>query len=102
MWPDGPARRKATMTRITRIAINILIGLGAIVALTAPMVGAMILALSLFPDSPTDAIPTIIVVAGTGAGLSTMWLYSTIMDRFIPANRDFYRDIVSDDEHNWL
>jgi hypothetical protein len=75
------------MNTITRTAINILIGLGAIIALTAPMVGAMILALSLFPDSPTDAIPTIIVVAGVGAGLGAMWLYSLIMDPLLPANR---------------
>ena len=74
------------MNIITRTAINIIIGLGAIVSLTAPMVGAMILALSLF-EQPSDFLPTMIVMAGVGAGLGAMWLYSAIVDPFIPANR---------------
>lgn len=74
------------MNIITRTAINILIGLGAIVSLIAPMVGAIVLALSLF-DQPSDFLPTMIVMAGVGAGLTTMWLYSVIVEPFIPANR---------------
>ena len=79
------------MNRIARIAISTLIGIGAIVSIAAPMAGAMILALTLFPESPADFIPTMIVMGGVGAGLASMWLYTTLMDRYIPANRDFYR-----------
>ena len=80
------------MNIITRTAINILIGLGVIVALTAPMVGAMILALSLFPDDPTTFVPSMIVVAGVFAGLGAMWLYTAIVDPLIPSNRDYRRE----------
>ena len=81
------APTEAIMNTITRTAINIIIGIGALISVAAPMAGAMLLALSLFPDSPTDAIPTIIVVGGAAAGLCSVWLYSIIMEPLMPSNR---------------
>lgn len=75
------------MNRITRTAITALIGLGAIICLTAPMVGAMLLALTFFPEDPSALIPSLIVAGGTLAGLGLMTLYSLTTEHLLPANR---------------
>lgn len=75
------------MNIITRIAINILIGLGACIAVTAPPVAAMLTALSLF-DQPSDFLPTMIVMAGFLAGLGAGCLYGIITEPFLPFNRE--------------
>ena len=80
------------MKTIIRTATYIILGIGACIALASPVVGAMILALSLFPDSPTDAVPTMIVVGGIFAGMGVLWLYSVVADPFIPSNRDWRRE----------